>query len=335
MAAVDGLTTSPLPGILLRVEGDAGALGHLRSEYGDDGGSSARPVSAELVVRFVNRLSAPGLTDAHKTVRWSARLERPEEHRLILSVALRGWPRWFGLSLVQGYLVEPALSLLAIEAGGVLLSAAAVVQNGSALLLVGGSGSGKSSLALRSLAAGIGYLGDDQVFVAADGTCWRFPRRLRLYDDARRTAPEAVACLPTAVRRQLSLRGLLRAFTRGLVAPSLAVPAAEVRGSVLTESAPLGQVVLLARGSGTQRLERRAASVGEAIDECLGVATAQRERLRRALGDGWSRSFARVEERERALLEEAFAGVPISRLVSPDIGARAAIDAVAAELGLP
>lgn len=291
--------------------------------------------SAHLEVEFVADLAGAS-QDGHKTVRWAASLDEPEPGRLRLRIALRGRPRWFGLSLVQGYLIEPALSLLAGQAGGVLLPAAGIVVEGHTILLVGRSGTGKTSLSLRSLAAGLPVLGDDQVFVAADGSCTRFPRRLRLYDDARRTAPRAIARLPRRARAGLALRQALRTMSRGYVSPSMAVHPAALGGSNAHGTAPLGQVVLLSRRQDSTTLDARPADVAEALEGCADALAEQRRRLLLAVDEGWAGRVATIAERERALLLGALSGARISALEVPtDAGAVAAIDAVARELGLP
>ena len=327
------LNLAPLPGVTLRVEGDTAAVRHAAAEYGDAPQAPTGDEAAELLVRFVDRL--PGAQqERHKSIAWSARLEWSGARRLVLSIALRGRPRWFGLSLVQGYLVEPALSLLAVEVGGVLLPAAGLVRNGAALLLIGRSGAGKSSLALRALAAGLPLLGDDQVFVAADGTCTRFPRRLRLYDDAPETAPSAIAGLPGRYRAGLMVRRAARALTGGFVAPSLAVPPAAVPGANLAAQAPLGQVVLLSRGPQAGAVSVRPSSVDDAVERCREVLDEQRRRLLRALAPEWSE--AAVASREDALLRTAFTNIPIIAVEVPTLAnAGDAVSAVARELNLP
>ncbi len=336
MAEQEQVALVPVPGLAVEVVGDEQAARQLGAEYGDDLAPS-RETAARLVVRFVDRLRDPDLRDGHKTVGWSARVERPHARELVLTISLRGRPRWFGLSLVQGYLIEPALSLLAPMGGGVLLPAAAIASEGSALLLVGRSGAGKSSLALRAAAAGLPVLGDDQVLVAEDGTCTRFPRRLRLYDDAAHTAPAAIAGLPGRYRRGLALRRLLRIATGGFVAPSLAVPAAALPGHVPAPPAPLGSVVLLQRDAGAAVLATRVVELPEVLDRCAEVLVEQRRRLLGRSPDLALRvDLDGVVARERRILTRALRHVPAVEVTSPGaIGAAAALTAVAREIGLP
>jgi hypothetical protein len=346
VAATAAVTLAPIPSIEVRVIGDAAAARHLAAEWaaatGPGAAAAATPApgasGGRLDVEFVHRL--PGAaTDGHKSVRWSAMLEQAGERELRLRIALGGWPRWFGLSLVQGYLIEPALSLLAPGAGSVLLPAAAIVRDGQAVILLGRSGTGKSSLSLRALAAGLPVLGDDQVLVSADGQVHRFPRRLRLYSDAGRTAPGAMAGLPRRHRAALTARRLVRVATRGYIAPSLAVPATARESSPAPSSVVIGSVVLLERAAGTERVSSAPARVDLAVARAADVLAAQRRRLVNVLEPAWTARIDEVEARERDLLTAAMAAAEIMSVSIPDArgpgGAEAVIIALAAAVGLP
>ncbi len=330
------LTLEPVPRIALRVEGDAAAIGHFRAEYGDAPLGSAGPAGWRLVVRFVDRVHGAAHVDRHKTVRWEATLARDGTGELELRIALRGRPRWFGLSLIQGYLVEPVLSMLAAEAGMVLVPAAGIVQDGLATLLIGHSGSGKSSVTVRALASGMAVLGDDQVCLDAAGRCLRFPRRIRVYDDLARTAPQAVAILPARQRAALRLRHLLRVVTRGYVAPSMAVPAAVFAGRQPDGPVPLGAVVLLERSSSAMELTAEDASAETAVSWSLAALTEQRRRLAATLGPAWAQDLQLTAERERATLMAALGPVPVRRIQVPGgWGAATGVSALADALGVP
>jgi hypothetical protein len=284
----------------------------------------------------MDRVEGAVRTDRHKTVRWEATLAHIGAAEMELRIALRGRPRWFGLSLVQGYLIEPVLSMLAATAGMVLVPAAGIVQEGRATLLIGRSGSGKSSISVRALATGMTVLGDDQVCVDATGTCTRFPRRIRVYDDLARTAPTAVARLPAGYRAQLQLRHLVRLTTRGYVAPSMAVPAAVFGGRRPDAPVPLGRVVLLLRSSGVTDLTVEEAGPETAVSWSLEALSDQRKRLAATLGPEWADELDVTAEQERATLTAALRGVPILRIRVPGRWASAtAISALADSLGLP
>jgi len=101
----------------LEVRGDKRALSHFRTEYR---AARADPgVDSELVVSFGR--TPPGSRGFEADYR---------SLRLRATIDLRGAPRSFGLSLLQGYVVEPLLALPAPGAGHVLLPAAAVASEG-------------------------------------------------------------------------------------------------------------------------------------------------------------------------------------------------------------
>jgi hypothetical protein len=72
------------------------------------------------------------------------------------------------------------------------LHASAVVRDGTALLLHGPSGTGKSTLAYAAARAGLSVLSEDTVFVQLDPQLriWGVPNALHLPPDARRYFPE-------------------------------------------------------------------------------------------------------------------------------------------------
>ena len=109
-------------------------------------------------------------------------------------------------------MIEPLLGLFAHAAGHVLLPAAAFGSTSGAILLIGRSRSGKSSLAARAAADGVGVLGDDHVLVAGSGECRAFPRRIRVYSDLAETAPRAYKLLPRSKRAELRALGALRSI---------------------------------------------------------------------------------------------------------------------------
>ncbi|HVF79946.1 MAG TPA: hypothetical protein VNA28_16760, partial [Solirubrobacteraceae bacterium] len=190
-----------LPGVDLRLTGDRTTARHYAAEYAgaevaDDGSAVA------LDVRFAPAAPSDGvrIEGGHKTARWTVTAPAPAGGPLRAGIELRGRPRFFGLSLVQGYFVEPLLSVAVARAGHVLLPSAAIGEEGGVLVIMGSSGTGKSSLSARALAAGRPVLGDDQILLDGAGDCRRFPRRMRFYSDLPQTAPAAFARLPIDAR---------------------------------------------------------------------------------------------------------------------------------------
>lgn len=309
---------------------DARTLGHFQAEYGAvRTRSTERP---DLMVTFGKAHSgALGFEGRYRSLRWRVALDPFGDGPLQATIDLRGAPRSFGLSLLQGYVVEPLLALLAPAAGHVLLPSAAIQTERGALLLVGRSRSGKSSLVARTAAAGTAVLGDDHVVVGPDG-CRAFPRRLRLYPDVAETAPAARAALSVQTRVLLRALGYLRAVSRGVVAPPVRVPV-ESLGPVLHEQVPLARIVVLERRD-VPRLSAEVLSGDELVATATSILREQRRALEDVHEERWRALLADVVEEEQALLREAFAGVDsISRLLVPNrLPAGESVAAIAAEL---
>jgi hypothetical protein len=307
-----------LPGITLELEGgDPAALSHFTAEYGPPSGDG----DADLVLTVSRGSDAHGgkpstaMHRRHKTIAWRAAISPAAERIVEVKLATRGWPRWFARSLVQGYIVEPLLSVVVAEHGGVLLPAAGVVDGGEAVVLVGRSRSGKSSLTARAAAAGWPILGDDQVAVDATGRVSPFPRRLRFYDDLRATAPEAFGRLSRRHRFGLTVRRAARIASGGFIAPSLAVPAHEIG----TISAPvrIGRIALLKRTPGATGVQRATAGIDEAIAVARDVLADQRRHLAE-LGAGWPDRVRAAADAETAVLRQAFASTAIEHVTIPE-----------------
>jgi hypothetical protein len=337
------LVLRPLPEVELRLTGDEQAARHFAAEYGraeaSEGEHARRPSdggpSARLNLRFARRMSGEGGEDRHKSVSWRGRLLRVGDAELTLEVALKGYPRWFGLSLVQGFVVEPVLSLLAAERGVVLLPAAGIIRQDGVDLLIGQSRTGKSSLSMRALASGIPILGDDQVVVARDGECIRFPRRLRVYDDLSATAPAAFARLTAGERLQLALRRASRMVTGGRIAPSLAVPI-ERFGAPIPLSGRLRRVVLLTRTDAQIDLRAEPAGADMAVARALVALESQRQRLHTVIGEEWIDELKRTVDIEAPILGAAFGSVPILAVAVPGGGpSRETVARLSSALGLP
>jgi hypothetical protein len=302
------------PEVRLRVTGSARAQTHFEREYGPP--ERAEHVDVEADVRRSPRPPMGAGAGGHKTARWQVTLSDPGERPLRAGVAVGGGPASFALSLVQGYYVEPLVGVALARAGFTALPSAAVVAGDGALVIMGRSRSGKSSVSVRQLTAGRALLGDDQVVIGPDGGCWRYPRRLRVYPDIRWTAPAAWARLRPSTRRTLLARAALRRLTRGFVAPSLAVPNSE-----LGPPAPHGRraatgLLVVERSDDDALVETRrdAAWAAGVAGELL---AAQRERLSALADERWRAAIRDAEERERAVLAAWLERVPITGLAIP------------------
>jgi hypothetical protein len=305
------------PGLALAVDGSRAVLAHFDAEYGVASAAVSGPVDVE--VRFEPPPSngpATILEGGHKTVRWHVGLAPPENEPLRAWIRLGGRPRSFGLSLVQGYFVEPLVSVAAAHRGYVLLPAAAFVDDGSALILMGRSRSGKSTLAALALAVGRRVLGDDQVLLEEPRRCRAFPRRLRLYPDLRRTAPRAYAALTSRSRHGLNVRRAGEAVSRGYVRPPIRVQATEL-GLAAPSPFPIGRVVLLERGGPGRELSVERLDTGAVVEAGAALLAEQRSELRAAADENWGRALAAVTEREATTFRRLLDGVRAERITLP------------------
>jgi len=303
------------PGLELALEGPAGALRHFAREYGP--AAIAPSADDPPALRAEIAWGADGADGGHKTVGWGVRLGPPDGVPLALELGLRGRPRRFALSLVQGFLLEPALSVAAARAGHVLLPAAALGEDGSAVVVLGRSRSGKSSAMTLALASGRHVLGDDQVLLDAAGGCRAFPRRLRLYPDLRQTAPAAFRRLPAADRGALLARSAARTLSRGWLAPSLAVRASAVGPAAPEGPLPVRRLVAVERVAGLDAPAAGPLELETAIRLALDVLDEQRARLRDVAGPTWGAALDALRDHEAGLLRAALGGARLERLRMP------------------
>jgi hypothetical protein len=315
------------PGIRLHVSGGERAVAHFRTEYA--GTETALDGAADLEIEFTRASDGQRATfvrGGHKTVRWNVALDEPGTP-LRATIELAGRPLTFGLSLVQGYFVEPLLSLAAARQARVLLPAAAIAEDGGALLVIGRSGSGKSTLSARALASGAIVVGDDQILIDADGRCWPFPRRMRFYSDLPVVAPHAYARLDRRTRNALLVRRLMRLATRGYVSPPVRVPASAL-GTRAADALPLQRIAVVER---VARPDLHIAELGveATVERALEVLGEQRGKLP-STDAAWAPELAQARATEGRVLRKAFAESPIEHVFVPaEWDARRAVDTLA------
>jgi hypothetical protein len=306
------------PGLALSLEGSGAVLRHFDAEYGRAGSTGLRG-AADVEVSFEASVSNGPyckLRGSHKTVSWDVALGSAESEPLRASIRLAGRPRSFGLSLVQGYIVEPLISIAAARRRLVLLPAAAFSDDGTALILMGRSRSGKSSLAVHALSAGRLLLGDDQVLLQEPRGCRPFPRRLRLYPDIRETAPAAHAALSRGSRLGLDVRRALDAVSRGNVRPPVRIQATEL-GLTARSPLPISGVALIERGGSGREVSAEPLRLSAAVEAGTALLAEQRAHLAVADDRNWSRALAAAADAEKERISEILEGVPAERLVLP------------------
>jgi hypothetical protein len=309
------------PDLQLRITAESRrVLRHFEAEY--EPATTAESVGPpQAIVSFLKRFQGADrllvTRGGYKTARWTVGLSHPESEPLSASIALSALPISFGVSLVQGYFVEPVLSVAAARSGFVLLPSAGVSDDGRAVLLMGRSHTGKSSLAARALVAGRRVLGDDQVLLDASGRCWPFPRRLRLYADLPHTVPQAYDRLGASARAVLRGRELLRRASRGWISPPVRVAPNELGPEAAAEPLDVAGIVLIERRAGARELNIDAVDGASAVGHALDLLERQRARLSSA-SSAWAKALESIREQERSMLERALEGKPVQAVWVPD-----------------
>jgi hypothetical protein len=324
------------PAVRLGVRGSRGAVAHFAREFAPLPTRASTPqVEVDVRIGWPRGASAGMASGGHKSARWRVELSRPDARPLHARILLSGGPPSFALSLVQGYFVEPLVAVALAREGHVALPSAGLELDGGALVLMGPSGSGKSSVAVRALGLGRSLLGDDQVLVDGEGGCRPYPRRLRIYPDIRDTAPDAWQRLRASTRRTLAARRALRALTRGLVAPSLAIPMTEIGPAPPRGPLPLRRLLVVERSATAGEHELRRRDSAWAVERARAILAAQRGRLAALAGADWEDALAAVAEREIDIFGSALGAASIEHLRLPaGWDAARAIDALAAQAGL-
>jgi hypothetical protein len=304
------------PAVQLAVGGSRRARSHFDREYGPPLPATGEAPDVEAAVRLWRAPRGGAVRGGHKTARWWVDLAPPDARPLYVEVTIAGGPPSFALSLVQGYYVEPLVAVALARAGYVALPSAAILMADGALVVMGHSGSGKSSVSVRALARGLRVLGDDQVVIGTDGGCWPYPRRLRLYPDVQETAPEAWRRLGASTRRALALRGHVRRVTRGFVAPSLPVAQAELAPPAERVRSAADRLVIVMRDASANLTERER-DAGWAVERAAEVIAAQRSRFAGAADESWRQALAATAREETAVLRAWLASVPVTELRVP------------------
>lgn len=304
--------------VRLRVHGSRSAIAHFAREFGP----RLAPVSVpavEVDVRFGWPRSdgAGAASGGYKSVRWRVELSNPDDHPLRAAIVLSGGPPSFAFSLVQGYFVEPLVARALVNEGYVALPSAGIAIDGGALLVMGRSGSGKSSLSMLALALGHALVGDDQVLLNGQGGCWPYPRRLRVYPDIRETAPEAWLRLGRSTRRTLTIRRAVRRLTRGFVAPSLAVPMTEIGPAAPPGPLPLKRLLVVERTASVRDLEVRARDSAWAVERAHTILADQRSRLVALADEAWRRAVSAAAETEIEIFRRAIGATPVDDIRVP------------------
>lgn len=127
------------------------------------------------------------------------------------------------------------LNLTALAKGVLPLHATAYTADGVGVLVTGWSKSGKTESLLAAMADGADYVGDEWVFLTADGQMWGLPEPIRVWDWHLQQQPDLLAARSPRERRRLTTWRALTGLAR--VCSSASLPGAGLirRGAPLIE----------------------------------------------------------------------------------------------------
>jgi hypothetical protein len=303
------------PAVRLGVQGSRLARRHFAAEFGAAPATdNVREPDVQVIVRFAWGARAPEAAmtrGGYKTARWRVAVSHPDRRPLRAALSLLGGPASFALSLVQGRVVEPLVAIALARAGFIALPSAGVAGEDGAIVLMGRSGSGKSSVCMRLLARGVAILSDDQIILDAGGRCWPYPRRVRVYPDLRETATAAWTMLPPRARRAP------RRITRGYVAPSLAVSPAALGAVPMPGPLDLCRLVVVQRDPAAAQLTVRERHADWLLVEARASILEQRAPLLALVGPAWRKAISVVLEAELNTFRAAASDVPVTQVVLP------------------
>jgi hypothetical protein len=210
------------------VDAGAGEVAAVRRQLGPIEADVAG--DADIVVRFVDRLDTRGRTvllgareaaftdDAFLVLR-SRHKARARVHVPMADVGRPGCQLVCERGLPAVPLLIPILNLTVLGKGALPLHAAAFVHGGTGVVCTGWSKGGKTETLLAFTQRGATYVGDEWVYLAADGSAmYGVPEPLRLWDWHLAQLPQVMHRLDAGSRRRLAA---LRAARRlGDAAPA-------------------------------------------------------------------------------------------------------------------
>ncbi|MEE8385010.1 MAG: hypothetical protein V3S01_03760 [Dehalococcoidia bacterium] len=302
-------------------------LSHFDAEYGKVAVSQADRPQIDVHAGPYDTIvtEAPDLCEyrgRHKTIRWRLAVSGLDSDVTRLAFDGRGS---MAISFLQTFYLEPLLRHRMLDAGAAMVHGCTVVQNGKSTLFAGGTGVGKTTLALAQATNGGVVLGDNWVVVTPDGMTLTFPRRIRLYGDLRRANPEAYRRLPPAARRRLTTVGIISRLSFGYANLPVRLAREEVapNSPPVSDVFPLGSAFVLLPDKGSELAEPRPLSLEELLTSIQAVNHEEGERLAAAVEPYLTAHpdsrFHTIAERERAILTGAFEGLPAFELMVPRV----------------
>jgi hypothetical protein len=245
-----------------------------------------RGLTSDVEVEVTDPASETAALAARLFASWSPAAGDPNPLRYRLRCAemavdrdgarLRGVDR--EIDLVPVMELDLYQQLIARATGWLVLHAAGIVEDGRAVVLAGESGAGKSTATLDAVADGAGYLSDEYVAIAPDGTVVGVRRPLAFDGPPARPVPAAFE------RVDYPIRGVDGDRVDRLYAPPEAARCI---------SAPLARICLLRRAPDEPSGERPL-SAGAALPRLWGCAMT-RDPARLAMASELLRTAAVVD----------------------------------------
>jgi hypothetical protein len=310
---------------------------HFDAEYGRLGLDSSDTCDVEVRTdgyrRLLRSLRADGVQVSehrgrHKTVTWRVAIWGLDDETTRLAFEGRGE---MAISFLQTFYLEPLLRLKILQKGYALVHGCAVMRGERVILLPGGTGVGKTTLALMQAAKGKGVLGDNYVVLSPRGEAFAVPRRMRVYSDLARTNPEIYRCLPRRHRMRLTVAGLVKRLSMGFAnLPSrLAIQDLASDPAVAATGGSLESIYVLVPKAGGELTGPKPLPLEEVVQKVQELNIAEGERLAQVIapylvGHPDSR-FNVVDVIERDVLRRAFDGLPAYELQVPRVDSPASM----------
>ena len=185
--------------------------------------------------------AGPTARGVYKAVPWSCSLSRGDDDRWTLgftSLAMREY-------LAMHIALLPAVRLLLTKRNIAQISGAAFAKDGTATVLAGPTGTGKTSLLLGALQRGAHFVGDEYVGMSSNGDVSPIARSLALRSATLALAPEAAERLSGPRRMALRLAEFVSTVTRARLEPLSHLRPEELGLQVATEPAKVQRIVWL------------------------------------------------------------------------------------------
>jgi hypothetical protein len=316
-------------GVTLRIQSSQReVLAHFREEYRHGAAEADGPADVEVYAgkEAIAASSDPyllerGFGGRHKILRWRVGIAGIDESTT--RIAFEGGGQMV-ISFLQTFYAEPLLRLKFASRGYALVHAACVARDGGSVLFPAGSAVGKSTLTLQHAAEGYPVQGDNYVILAPDGRTLAFPRRMRIYSDLKRTAPQVFGKLPAAEQRRLRAAGIIKRLSAGYSnQPRRLTVQQMLPNSPNCPEAKLRAVFLLKPYTGQGLSDPRACPAGEAIRRIQEIGALEAKYLRKALeGSTHPVPASNIDQmltREREVLEQGLRDIPVHEILVPRV----------------